>query len=129
MAEKPQRNSKGDDSGKPNGGGRETKSTAIRHYLQKHKQAKPKEVVAALRSEGISVSSNMVSLIRAHAGVRKARRKAREAVAGHDQEADAKRSRAAAMAAALTLYKAARGKKTDGADIGQAFLRLVDALE
>ena len=128
MAKKPRRKSNGENAGEPNGSGRETKSAAIRRYLQQHKQSKPKEVVAALLADGVTVSPNMVSLIRAHAGVRKARRKASEAVAGHDYMAGAKLNRATAMEAALTLYKAARGKKTVGGDIGQAFLMLVDVL-
>jgi hypothetical protein len=128
MAKKPRRNSPGQNGDESNGSGRETKSAAIRRYLLKHKQAKPKEVVAALAAEEINVSPSMVSLIRAHAGVRKAQRKAREAVADHDYTADIKLNQASAMGAALTLYKAARGQKTNGADIGQAFLRLVDVL-
>jgi hypothetical protein len=128
MAKKPRRNSNSDNAGKSSGPGRETKSAAVRRYLLTHKQARPKEVVAGLAGEGVTVSPSMVSLIRAHAGVRKARRRAREAVAGQDSQAGIKLNQASAMEAVLTLYKAARGLKTEGADIGQAFLHLVDVL-
>jgi hypothetical protein len=56
MAKKPRRTSSGDNSGKPNGSGRETKSAAVRRYLLNHKQARPKEVVAGLVAEGLTVS-------------------------------------------------------------------------
>lgn len=128
MAKKPRRNSSDGNADKTKGSGRETKSAAIRRYLLKHKQAGPKEVITALAAEGITVAPSMVSLIRAHAGVRKARRKASEAVAEHDLTAGVKLNQATAMEAALTLYKAARGLKTNGTNIGQAFLRLVDVL-
>lgn len=40
------------------------KSAAVREYLKGNKQAKPKEIVAALKERGVDVSPNMVSMIR-----------------------------------------------------------------
>ncbi len=107
---------------------RGAKSAAIRQYLKAHKSARPKEVVAALKAQGTEVSPNMVSIIRAKAGVKKARRKATQAVADHDKTAGSQMTRAAALEAALTLYKAAQGMETAQPAIRKAFLRLVDVL-
>jgi hypothetical protein len=41
------------------------KSQAIRDFLGENPDAKPKAIMAALKSQGISVSSNMCSIIRA----------------------------------------------------------------
>jgi hypothetical protein len=40
------------------------KSAAIREYLDVHKRAKPKEIVAAMKEKGLDVSPQMVSTIK-----------------------------------------------------------------
>jgi len=104
------------------------KSQAIRDFLVGNKKAMPKEVVAALKETGIDVSPNMVSMVKAKAKVKRARRRAKEAVASHDSTAGAKSSNSAALDAALILYKAARGQEVAGAKVRQSFLLLVEAL-
>ena len=75
--------------------------------------------------QGIDVSPNLVSIIRAKAGVKRARRNAHKALATHDQKAGAKLDKSAALDAALILYKAADGRETRTADVRDAFLRLM----
>jgi hypothetical protein len=124
MAKKPDSgNGKSKDNSRKNGRG--VKSEAIRVYLKKNNRARPKEVVAALKKQGVEVSPNLVSIIRAKAGVKRARRTANQALADHDVKAGAKEDRAVALDAALTLYKAAEGRETRSASVRDAFLRLV----
>jgi hypothetical protein len=70
----------------------------------------------------------MVSVIRAKAGVKKARRQATAAADAHDATATRRLNQAAALEAALTLYKAARGKEVPGPRVRDSFLLLVDVL-
>lgn len=107
---------------------RGTKSAAISTYLKAHKGALPKQVVAELKKEGMQVSPDMVSVIRAKAGVKKARRQATQAVAAHDKAATKKVDQATALEAVLTLYKAARGMSVAGSKLRNSFLLLVDVL-
>jgi transposase len=104
------------------------KSAMIREYLDSHKDAKPKEIVAALKEKGVDVSPNMVSIVKAKAKVKRAKRQAKEAKASHDSSAVAKAAGAAGLDAALTLYKAAQGHDTNAAKIRAAFLTLVEQL-
>lgn len=101
------------------------KSAAIREYMAAHKNAMPKEIVAALKEKGIEVSPNLVSILRAKAKVKGAKKKA--AAGGGEVGNGASAGNAAALDAALTLYKAARNS-SDGANakIRQAFLLLVE---
>jgi hypothetical protein len=116
--------SDGDGAHPPRG----TKSTVISNYLKAHKGALPKEVVAALKQKGVRVTPEMVSVIRAKAGVKKARRQATAAAEAHDSTANHRLNQATALEAALTLYKAARGKEVPGPRVRDSFLLLVDVL-
>jgi len=102
-----------------------SKSDAIRNYMAAHKNAMPKEIVAALKDQGIVVSPNLVSILRAKQKVKSAR-KTRKSEAGTDNGASVGNN-AAALEAALTLYKAARSSP-DGKSpkTRQAFLLLVE---
>jgi hypothetical protein len=124
MAKKPD-SGNGRSKKKTSKAGRGVKSSAIRTYLKQNNHARPKEVVAALKKQGVDVSPNLVSIIRAKAGVKRARRTANSALAAHDVMAGAKNDRAVALDAALTLYKAADGRETRTANIRDAFLRLI----
>lgn len=104
------------------------KSAAVREYLKGHKQARPKEIVAALKERGIDVSPNMVSMIRAQSKVKRAVREAAEAKAAHSPKAGAKLTQADGLEAALALYKAAQGQATPTAKLKAAFLKLVDIM-
>jgi hypothetical protein len=104
------------------------KSAMIREYLESHKDAKPKEIVAVLKEKGVVVSPNMVSIVKAKAKVKRAKRQAKEAKASHDSSAGAKVASASGLDAALTLYKAAQGHDTPAAKIRGAFLTLVEQL-
>ena len=53
---------------------RGNKSQAIRDYLSANKDAKPRDVVAALKEQKISVSSQMVSTIKLKMGQKGAKR-------------------------------------------------------
>lgn len=128
MAKKPNRSSSRKVENESAAPRRGVKSEAIRTYLKSNNSAMPKQVVAALKEQGVSVSPNMVSIIRAQAGVKKARRKATKAVADHDNTAGVKLNQATALEAALTLYKAARGLETNQSEARKAFLLLVDIL-
>ena len=119
------KNSRPGDPASNDRGMRGTKSEAIRNHLKKNNRAKPAEVVVALKQQGIDVSPNLVSIIRAKAGVKRARRNAHKALATHDQKAGAKLDKSAALDAALMLYKAADGRETRTADVRDAFLRLM----
>lgn len=110
------------------GAAKVNKSAMIREHLKAHKDAKPKEIVAALKEKGIDVSPNMVSIVKAKAKVKRAKRQATEAKASHDSSAVAKAASASGLDAALTLYKAAQGKDTPAAKVRQAFLALVERL-
>ncbi len=102
---------------------RGAKSAAVRDYLTAHKNAMPKEVVAALKEQNIIVSPNMVSILKAKMKVRGAKRQARsEAASGGGSTGNA-----AGLDAALTLYKAAAANGKSG-KVRQAFLTLVELL-
>lgn len=103
-----------------------SKSDAIRDYMAAHNGAMPKEIVAALKEQGINVSPNLVSILRAKQKVKSAR-KNKKAAAGTENGV-AFGGNAAALDAALTLYKAARSADGGNAKARQAFLLLVDAL-
>ena len=100
------------------------KSAAIRDYLSAAPEAKPKEIVAALAEKGITVSPNMVSIVKAKTKIKTARRKA----AGSSNNAGGERDRAGGLDAALILYKAAQGHDVAKPRVRQAFLTLVDLL-
>ncbi len=93
-----------------------------------HKGAMPKETTAALKEKGIDVSPQMVSMVKAKWKVKKARRRATQAVAADDATAGAQTNRAAGLDAALSLYKAAQGIGTSKNKIREAFLLLVEIL-
>lgn len=103
------------------------KSAAVREYFKAHKKAMPKEVVAALKEQGIDVSPNMVSMIKAKAKVKRATRQTKEAVAAGSATTKQKGD-SAALEAALVLYKAARGQEAQPTKVRQAFLLLVETL-
>jgi hypothetical protein len=101
------------------------KSAAIREYMAAHKNAMPKEIVAALKERGIEVSPNLVSILRAKAKVKGAKKKAAAGVG--DGVGVALGGNAAALDAALTLYKAARtSPEGNSTKTRQAFLLLVE---
>lgn len=109
---------------------RGAKTAAVRAYLKKHRKAMPKEVVAVLKEQqGIDVSPNTVSVIKAKMGIKRAKRKARQAAAANLPTAAAQASNVAGLDAALTLYKAASGQQqVPRKTIREAFLMLVEAL-
>lgn len=99
---------------------RGSKTAAIKDYMAAHKGAMPKEIVAALKEQGIEVSPNLVSIIRAKMKVKGAKTKAAKT-------GTAPTGNAAALDAALTLYKAARSSpEGNGTKTRQAFLLLVE---
>lgn len=107
-------------------GARGSKSAAIREYMAAHKGAMPKEIVAALKEQGIEVSPNLVSILRAKMKVKGAKKKASSAAAS---DAGSSAGNAAALDAALTLYKAARSSaEGNSTKTRQAFLLLVETL-
>ena len=97
------------------------KSAAIRDYLAASPEAKPKEIVAALAEKGITVSPNMVSIVKAKTKIKSARRKANSS----NGDGGADRS---GLDAVLVLYKAAQGQDVAKPRARQAFLTLVDLL-
>jgi len=101
------------------------KSAAIREYMAAHKGAMPKEIVAALGAQGIVVSPNLVSILRAKQKVKSARKNTKSEAGAENGASNG--NNAAALEAALTLYKAAR-TSPDGNNgkIRQAFLLLVE---
>ena len=99
------------------------KSAAIRDYLAASPEARPKEIVAALADKGITVSPNMVSIVKAKTKIKSARRKAAQSDNG-----TAGADRAGGLDAVLVLYKAAQGQDVPKPRVRQAFLTLVDLL-
>jgi hypothetical protein len=123
--------SKPPSSASTNGGAKPqhgAKSAAVRDYLLANKDAKPKEIVEALKAQGIDISPNMVSIIKAKAGIKKAKRSAQAAVASNDKTAGAQTSKSNGLEAALMLYKAARGQDVQPKQVTTAFLSLVEML-
>ncbi len=104
------------------------KSAAIRDYLKAHKGAMPKETAAALQANGIDVSPQVVSMVKAKMKIKKAQRRATQAVASQDSTAGAQTCRVAGLDAALLLYKAAQGVETPVTKVREAFLLLVETL-
>ena len=100
------------------------KSAAIREYLSAHADARPKDIVAALAEKGITVSPNMVSIVKAKTKIKSARRHAAKSADNGAKNA----SRAGGLDAALVLYQAAQGRITPPARVRQAFLTLVEVL-
>ncbi|MBL9084756.1 MAG: hypothetical protein JNK76_23325 [Planctomycetales bacterium] len=98
------------------------KSAAIRDYLAASPEAKPKEIVAALAEKGITVSPNMVSIVKAKTKIKSARRKA------NSSNGDGGADRSGGLDAVLVLYKAAQGQDVAKPRVRQAFLTLVDLL-
>lgn len=98
------------------------KSAAIREYLKSNADAKPKEIVAALAEKEITVSPNMVSIVKAKTKVKSARRQAAKSAESGEKTAP----RADGLDAALVLYQAAQGRVIPPARIRQAFLTLVE---
>lgn len=109
---------------------RGAKTKAVKEYLAGHRKAGPKEVVAALKEQGIDVSPNMVSIIKARSEVRKAKRRAGASDAAESATAPISPSvKAAGLDAALVLYKAAASSHdVSGGKVRQALLSLVDLL-
>jgi hypothetical protein len=126
MGKKKSKSSESASSG--NGPQRGAKSAAIREYLAANKGAMPKQVVEALKNNGIDVSPNMVSIIKAKQGIKKAKRSAERAVASHDTTAAAQTSKSQGLDAALVLYKAARGQDVSSKQVTNSFLSLVALL-
>ncbi len=104
------------------------KSAAVREYLKANKGAKPKEIVEAMKAKGIVVSPSMVSVIKAKAGIKKAKRNAQAAVASNDKTAAAQTSKSDGLEAVLLLYKAARGQDVPQKQVTGAFLSLVEMM-
>lgn len=100
------------------------KSAAIREYLNAHADARPKDIVAALAEKGITVSPNMVSIVKAKTKIKSARRHAVKSADNGAKNA----SQAGGLDAALVLYQAAQGRITPPARVRQAFLTLVEVL-
>lgn len=97
------------------------KSAAIREYLKSNADAKPKDIVAALAEKGITVSPNMVSIVKAKTKVKSRRQAAKSADNGEKSA-----PRADGLDAALVLYQAAQGRVIPPVRIRQAFLTLVE---
>ena len=112
---------------KVNGSGKVNKSQAIRDYLGVNKNAMPKDIVAGLKEQGVEVSPNMASMVKAKMKIRRAKRQAKQAVADHDATAGSKSKNSAALDAALILYKAARGQEVQPTKVRHAFLLLVES--
>ncbi|HTN77682.1 MAG TPA: hypothetical protein VL096_20635 [Pirellulaceae bacterium] len=127
MAKKknPSANTPANGAAKPERG---VKSAAIREYFHKNKTAKGKEVIEALGAQGIEVSPNMVSVVKAKLGIKKAKRSAEAAVASHDKTAVAQTNKSNGLEAALLLYKASRGQDVPQKQVTAAFLSLVELL-
>ena len=90
------------------------KSQSIRDYLASHAGAKPKEVVDALAAQDVAVSPNMVSMIKAKQGIKKARAEKMPSVSNLDH--------------VVTLYRAAKGKPVGQDAINAAFAALYESL-
>jgi hypothetical protein len=104
------------------------KSAAIRDYLTKSANAMPKEVVAALAANGITVSPQMVSVIKAKSKVKSARTRAKASASSKSAFAASELQTSHGLDAALLLYKAALGAETSQQRIRAAFLGLVEIL-
>jgi hypothetical protein len=104
------------------------KSAAIRDYLGKNPEAKPKEIVAALLEQGITVSAQMVSVIKAKSKVKSARTRARASAKSKSASASSDLQSSHGLDAALLLYKAAQGTDVPPQRIREAFLTLVEIL-
>jgi hypothetical protein len=116
-------------NGSGDGSRRGEKSEAIRQYFKTHKHAMPKEVVASLKEKGLTVSPNMVSMIKAKLGIKRVKRSARLAAEANHASAGTEARHAAGLDAALTLYKAAREQSdVPASKIRQSFLALVEIL-
>ena len=107
---------------------RGAKTQAIRDYLNANREAKTKVVVEALKLQGIVVTPNLVSITKAKIGIKRAKNKAKQAVADKDVSAGMQTSKSAALDAALLLYKAARGQEVPKAKVTNSFLSLVEIL-
>jgi arginine repressor len=107
---------------------RGAKTRAIKAYYAKNRKAKAKEVVEALKAEGIDVSYNTVSVTKAKLGIRRAKRKAGQAAASQDASAGALANKSAALDAVMLLYKAAKGQDVPRARVTNSFLMLVEML-
>jgi len=77
------------------------KSEEVRAYLREHKKAKPREIVAALKEKGVTVTANFASNIKSTAKRKRKGRQSKAALAatngaaGHDVLAVAKLLKAA----------------------------------
>lgn len=100
-------------------------SSAIREYLAENPNTRNKDVVAALAEKGLTVSPNMVSIIKAKLGGSQGKRRGRPA---GSSAAAASTGNAAGLDAALVLYKAARGQSVSKAAVNSAFMSLVEIL-
>ena len=103
------------------------KSEAIRVYMRANPEAKPKAVTAALAEQGIEVTPNLVSIVKAKMGIRRAKRRYRRAMANNETVSSGEANRATSLDNVLTLYKAARGQEIPSARVRAAFLSLVEA--
>ena len=104
------------------------KSAAIRDYLAKNANAMPKEIVAALSENGIIVSPQMVSVIKAKSKVKSARTRAKASASSKSAFAASELQTSHGLDAALLLYKVALGTDTSQQQIREAFLALVEIL-
>ena len=104
------------------------KSAAIREYLAGNKDAMPKEIVAALLEKGITVSPQMVSVIKAKSKVKSARTKAKASARANTASASSEMRQSHGLDAALLLYKAALGTPTPTQHVREAFLSIVEVL-
>lgn len=104
------------------------KSAAVREYLTANKNAMPKEISAALLEKGIVVSPNMVSIIKAKMGIKRAKKNLKNSAAKSEGGSVASGNTSAALDAAMVLYKAARGAAVPQAKVTSAFLALVEVL-
>src|SRR3712207_5965797 len=98
-------------------GGAPNKSAAIRAYLATNRKAKPKDVVAALAEQGITVSPQMVSTIKSKTKGRRGRPKRTRVAQVRENE---RGNGFVALDAALNFVEACGG-------IGQA-KQLIDKL-
>jgi len=99
-------------------------SSAIREFLTENPNTRNKDVVAALAEKGLTVSPNMVSIIKAKLGGTKGKRPGRPA----GSTSAASSGNAAGLDAVMVLYKAARGQSVSKASINSAFMALVEHL-
>ena len=101
----------------------QSKSGAITAYVESHPTAKGKEVIEALKEQGIEVTANYISMVKSKAGLGKKRRgkkgkpgrKTMKSTNGHVEPK--------AIAAAVLLFKAA-----GGANGAHAAIKLVESI-